>query len=53
VLAVFRKPGDTRPGYFIELHLADDRVVAIRDFRYVSYIGREAAVELLAASAMC
>lgn len=46
VLAVFRKPGDTRPGYFIELHFAEDRVVAIRDFRYVSYIGREAAVEL-------
>jgi RNA polymerase sigma factor (sigma-70 family) len=46
VLAVFRNPGDTRPGYFIELHLADDRITAIRDFRYVLYIGREAAIEL-------
>ena len=46
VLAVFRNPGDTRPGYFIELDLADDRVAAIRDFRYVPYIGREAAIEV-------
>ena len=46
VLAVFRNPGDTRPGYFIELDLADDRITAIRDFRYVPYIGREAAIEL-------
>src|SRR5437867_3861731 len=46
VLVVFKNPGDTRPGYFIELDLADGRVAAIRDFRYVSYIGREAGIEL-------
>jgi RNA polymerase sigma-70 factor (ECF subfamily) len=46
VLAVFRNPGDARPGYFIELDLANDKVTAIRDFRYVPYIAREAAIEL-------
>jgi RNA polymerase sigma factor (sigma-70 family) len=46
VLAVFRDPRAARPGYFIELTLSDDRVAAIRDFRYVSYIAREAEIEL-------
>lgn len=46
VLAVFRSPGDARPGYFMEITFAGDRVAAIRDFRYVPYIGREAAIEL-------
>jgi RNA polymerase sigma factor (sigma-70 family) len=46
VLAVFRDPRDARPGYFIELAIADGRIAAIRDFRYVRYIGREAAIEL-------
>jgi len=46
VIAVFRDPGDARPGYFIELGLANDRVVSIRDFRYVPYIAREARFEL-------
>jgi RNA polymerase sigma-70 factor (ECF subfamily) len=46
VLAVFRNAGDARPGYFIELDLANDKVTAIRDFRYVPYIAREAAIEL-------
>ena len=42
VLAVYRNPGDTRPGYFIELTLHDERIAAIRDFRYVPYIAGEA-----------
>ena len=46
VLAVFRNPGDARPGYFMEITFAGDRVAAIRDFRYVTYIGREATIEL-------
>jgi hypothetical protein len=50
--AVFRNPGDTRPGYFIELDFADGRVATVRDFCYVSYIGREAAIELSISSPM-
>jgi RNA polymerase sigma-70 factor (ECF subfamily) len=46
VLAVFRGSADVRPGYFIELTLAGGRVTAIRDFRYVPYIGLEATIEL-------
>jgi RNA polymerase sigma-70 factor (ECF subfamily) len=43
VLAVLR---DGRPSYFMELTVADDHVAAIRDFRYISYILREAEIEL-------
>jgi RNA polymerase sigma-70 factor (ECF subfamily) len=46
VLAVFRAPGDERPGYFIELSFAGDRIAVIRDFRYVPYAVREAAFQL-------
>ena len=46
VLAVFRNLGDAQPGYFLEITFAGDQVAAIRDFRYVPYIGREAAIEL-------
>jgi RNA polymerase sigma-70 factor (ECF subfamily) len=46
VLAVFRNAGDARPGYFIELKFAADKVAAIRDFRYVPYIGHEASIEV-------
>jgi len=46
VLTVFRDSRDARPGYFIELTLIEDRVAAIRDFRYVPYIAREAAIVL-------
>ena len=42
VLGVMRDPQSTRPDYFIELSWRDERVVAIRDFRYVPYIAREA-----------
>jgi hypothetical protein len=34
------------PGYFSELTIADGRVAAIHDFRYVRYIGRDAKSEL-------
>lgn len=43
VLAVYRDPGQARPEYFIELHMAGDRIALIRDFRYVPYIAQEAA----------
>jgi RNA polymerase sigma-70 factor (ECF subfamily) len=49
VIAVFRGPGDAKPGYFIELGLTGEEVVSIRDFRYVPYIAREAKFELAAA----
>jgi hypothetical protein len=45
VLAVFRRPQDARPGYFIELTLVGGRVTAIEDFRYVPYVGLEAEIE--------
>ncbi|MGH8310687.1 MAG: sigma-70 family RNA polymerase sigma factor, partial [Steroidobacteraceae bacterium] len=41
-LAVFRDPRNPRPDYFVELTLADGRIVAIRDFRYVPYVALEA-----------
>jgi RNA polymerase sigma-70 factor (ECF subfamily) len=47
VLAVFRRLSDARPGYFIELNVVNGRVAAIRDFRYVPYIGRDAEIELV------
>jgi RNA polymerase sigma-70 factor (ECF subfamily) len=43
---VFRNPHDRQPGYFIELGLIDGRIAAIRDFRYVPYIARDAVIEL-------
>jgi hypothetical protein len=46
VIAVFRNPHDRQPGYFIELGLIDGRIAAIRDFRYVPYIARDAVIEL-------
>ena len=46
VIAVLRDPKNPRPAYLMELTLAEDRVAAIRDFRYVPYIAREAAIEL-------
>jgi RNA polymerase sigma factor (sigma-70 family) len=46
VLAVLRDPRAARPAYFIELRFVDDdRVAAIRDFRYVPYIAHEAEIE--------
>jgi RNA polymerase sigma-70 factor (ECF subfamily) len=48
VIAVLRDPREERPVYFMELTLAGGRVAAIRDFRYVPYIAREAAIELAA-----
>lgn len=46
VVAAFRRPGDEKPGYFIELTFDGDRVQEIRDFRYVPYIAEEAAIEV-------
>jgi hypothetical protein len=43
VIAVLR---DAQPGYFMALTLVGDRVATIRDFRYVPYIARDAAIEL-------
>jgi RNA polymerase sigma-70 factor (ECF subfamily) len=46
VIAVFRAPGDTRPGYFIELDFEQDKIRRIRDFRYVPYVMQDAVVML-------
>lgn len=46
VLAVFKNPGDPRPGYFVQLTFSNERVATIRDFRYVPYIALEADIEL-------
>jgi len=46
VIAVFRAPGDTRPGYFIELDFEHDKIRRIRDFRYVPYVMQDAVVVL-------
>lgn len=44
VIAVFRNARDQLPGYLIELAIRGGRVAAIRDFRYVPYIMRDAAI---------
>jgi RNA polymerase sigma-70 factor (ECF subfamily) len=46
VIAVFRAPGDARPGYFIELVIEGGKIRFIRDFRYVPYVMQDAAVVL-------
>ncbi len=46
VVAVFRAPDDARPGYFIELGFAGDKIRRIRDFRYVPYVIADAALVL-------
>jgi RNA polymerase sigma-70 factor (ECF subfamily) len=46
VLAVLPEANAARPRYFIELALSDGKIVAIRDFRFVTYIGHEAAIEM-------
>lgn len=45
VLAVLPEPAATAPRYFVELRWREGRVVAIRDFRYVPYIARDAVFE--------
>jgi len=45
VVGVFRNEREVKPSYFIELGIADGRVTSIRDFRYVPYIGADAAIE--------
>ena len=46
VLAVLRGPRETRPAYFIELTVVDERIAAIRDYHFVPYVARAAAMEL-------
>jgi RNA polymerase sigma-70 factor, ECF subfamily len=46
VIAVFRAPGDVRPGYFIELRFERGKIKTIRDFRYVPYVMQDAVVVL-------
>jgi len=46
VLAFFRDRDDAQPSYFIEIVMANERVVSIRDFRHVPYIAVDARLEL-------
>jgi RNA polymerase sigma-70 factor (ECF subfamily) len=46
VLAAFRDAGDVQPSYFIEVVVANERVVSIRDYRHVPYIAVDARIEL-------
>jgi RNA polymerase sigma factor (sigma-70 family) len=46
VIAVFRAPGDARPGYFIELTVENGKVRFIRDYRYVPYVLQDAQLVL-------
>jgi len=46
VIAVFRNPSDTRPGYFVELTLTPEGITKIKDFRYVPYITADAAIHI-------
>ena len=46
VLAVLPDRHSAAPRYFVELTWRDDRITAIRDFRYVPYIAQEGAFEL-------
>jgi hypothetical protein len=52
VLAVFVNSGDPQPSYFVQLTFSNERVAAIRDFRYVPYIVREASIELIGKTAI-
>jgi len=44
VIAVFASEHEQRPIYIIDLELRDGSIAAIRDFRYVPYIAREAQI---------
>jgi RNA polymerase sigma factor (sigma-70 family) len=46
VLAAFRDRNDAQPSYFIEVVIANERVVSIRDYRHVPYIAVDARLEL-------
>lgn len=46
VLAAYRDQDDAEPSYLIELQVAGSQIVAIRDFRHVPYIARDARFEL-------
>ena len=46
MLAVLSEPGATEAHYFIALQWREDRVTAIRDFRYVPYIVQDRLLEL-------
>jgi RNA polymerase sigma-70 factor (ECF subfamily) len=43
VILVFRERADFRPGYFVELQFSGERVITIKDFRYVPYILADAS----------
>ena len=47
ILAVFAHPHDAQPGYFVELTMVAGSITAIRDFRYVPYVMREAVIKLV------
>jgi RNA polymerase sigma-70 factor (ECF subfamily) len=46
VIAVFNAAGEARPGYFIELTVAQGTIRHIRDFYHVPYILQDAQITL-------
>ena len=46
VIAVFRAPGQVKPGYFIALTVENGKIRSIRDFYYVPYILQDAEIVL-------
>lgn len=50
VIAVFPTPRDPAPAYFIDVTLRGDRVLFIRDYRYVPYIAVDAPLRLAPAA---
>jgi RNA polymerase sigma-70 factor (ECF subfamily) len=52
ILAVFVNSDDPEPSYFVQLTFSNEQVAAIKDFRYVPYIVREASIELVSETAI-
>jgi hypothetical protein len=46
VLAAFQTPEGTRPAYFIVVSLAGGSIAAVRDYRHVPYIARDASLRM-------
>jgi hypothetical protein len=46
VVAVLKRQGDTKASYFMEIGWDRERIVSIRDYRYVSYVATEAEIVL-------
>jgi RNA polymerase sigma-70 factor (ECF subfamily) len=48
VLAVLPSADGTAPSYFVELSFVDGAIATIRDYRYATYVARDATIEISA-----